>query len=272
MIEYSFQPKTTFTEAIGELYKIVTMLRSPEGCPWDREQTPKSTAESLLGEVYEYLDALDDSADHQAEEIGDILENICMILRIHEEYGDFRPVQAINTICEKLVRRHPHVFTDTVNAGNPDEVLNLWNDIKKNVEGRSDNDGEDFFSKIPRSTPVLETAYQMQKKLQKVGFDWQDIDGVYDKVAEELAEVRKAETADEREMEIGDLLFAVVNLARFYKVHPETALNRSSAKIRRRFNALMKTCNERGIAISAENVDIMNEIWDALKATEHKTI
>jgi tetrapyrrole methylase family protein/MazG family protein len=147
--------------------------------------------------------------------------------------------------------------------------MKIWSNVKKNVEGREDHSEDDLFSNIPKSEPLVEQAYQIQKKLENLGFDWKDQKGVYDKVIEELEEVRTADNEQDREMEIGDLLFTVINLSRFYKIHPETALYRNTQKVKKRFNLLMKICKERNIELKTENADQMNEVWNEIKKLEH---
>ncbi len=272
MIDYQHTDATTFSEAVEKLYAILTMLRSPEGCPWDREQSPADISRALLDETYEYIDALlENDMEACSEEIGDVLLNAFMITRMHEEAGDFSPIDAINAVCAKLVRRHPHVFSHA-QANDSSEVLDLWNSIKENVEGKKSHD-EDFFSRVPKSLPKLEEAWEIQKKMRKVGFDWPNIDGVIDKVAEEHKELLEAIAQMETdpshvEEELGDLLFAIVNLARYLKISPSVALHRSNRKVRDRFNKLTKIGAQRDIPLSWEHVDKLNDIWEEIKLDE----
>ena len=272
MIDYQHTDAATFSEAVEKLYAILTMLRSPEGCPWDREQSPADISRALLDETYEYIDALlEQDMDACSEEIGDVLLNAFMITRMHEEAGDFSPIDAINAVCAKLVRRHPHVFSHA-QANDSSEVLDLWNSIKENVEGKKSHD-EDFFSRVPKSLPKLEEAWEIQKKMRKVGFDWPNIDGVIDKVDEEhkelLEAIAKRETDPSHvEEELGDLLFAIVNLARYLKISPSVALHRSNRKVRDRFNKLAKIGAQRDIPLSWEHVDKLNDIWEEIKLDE----
>ncbi len=272
MIDYTYTETTDLGSALMQLFTIVSLLRSKDGCPWDREQDTKSVATSLLDETYEYLDAvLSGNRAEQKEEIGDVALNVMMLLQIHQEHDDFSIVESINEVCEKLIRRHPHVFGDA-QAENSTEVLDLWNKIKIEVEGKSASE-DDFFSRVPSSLPPLEMANEIQKKIRKVGFDWPDKQGVIDKVCEELDEVIEADTAldrnpDEVEMEIGDLLFAVVNLARYLKISPSVALHRSNMKMKRRFNALSDICKERDIKLESEHFLEMDAIWDEVKKGE----
>lgn len=273
MINYEHRDATTFPEAVGNLYRILTMLRSPEGCPWDREQTPSDISRALIDETYEYIDALRENDNTAcAEEIGDVLLNACMILRVHEEHHDFNPVDAVNAVCKKLVRRHPHVFS-TASASDSGEVIDLWNSIKEDVEGKKSK-REDFFSRVPKSLPKLEEAREIQKNMRKVGFDWPDIAGVLAKVDEEHNELLDAiehrdEAPDHVEEELGDLLFAIVNLARYLKISPSVALHRSNRKVRNRFNCLVKLSSERNIPLSWEHAEALNDIWEEIKREEH---
>lgn len=272
MISYTYEQKKSLDEAMMQLFDIVALLRSPEGCPWDREQTSKSVAMNLLDETYEYIDAvIHEDAHDMREEIGDVLLNAMMLLEIHQEHGDVDIVDALNDVCAKLIRRHPHVFSDAV-ATNSGEVLDLWNEIKEQVEGKRSHH-EDFFSRIPKSLPKLEEAWEIQKKMRKVGFDWPDIDGVIAKVAEEHQELLEAiEHKDTNfahvEEELGDLLFAIVNLSRYLKINPSVALHRSNRKVRQRFNELTRIGGQRGIPLDVDHVDELNEIWEEIKALE----
>ena len=270
MIEINYTPADNLNDALDNLYTIITLLRSPEGCPWDRIQTNKTTTESLIDESYEYLDGvIRNDVSSEREEIGDVMINVFMNLRIHQENGDFEPYEAVNEVCEKLIRRHPHVFSDA-KAENPGEVLSLWNSVKENVEGHKDS-SDDFFSHIPSSLPPLESAYEIQKKLKKVGFDWDSVGGVIDKVREELGEVEEALKEGDKEHieeEIGDLLFSVVNLSRFLKIRPNTALFRCNSKIKSRFQKLFDMAKMEGIPLDKEHVNEMNELWDKIKEDE----
>ena len=270
MIKYELKKAENIEEGCKNLYEIVSLLRSPEGCPWDRTQTNKSATESLIDEAYEYMDgAIKKDVSSMREEIGDILINVFMNLYINEENGDFHPEDALNEVCEKLLRRHPHVFGD-LHTENEKDALSLWNSVKENVEGHKEK-SNDFFEHIPSSIPPLEEAYEIQKKLKKVGFDWTDVKGVLDKVKEELNEVEDAireNETDHIEEEIGDLLFSLVNLSRFLKIRPNTAMMRANRKVRSRFQALFDIAAERGIPLDKEHVDEMNALWEEVKKNE----
>jgi len=270
MIDYQFTSAKNFDEGVANLYQILSHLRSPEGCPWDREQKPDDIAKALLDETYEYIDALSDKDMHAcSEEIGDVLLNAFMIIRMHEENNDFSPVEALNLVCEKLVRRHPHVFANET-AANSTEVLDLWNDIKEKVEGKK-RDSENYFSRMPKSLPQLEEAWEIQKLMRKVGFDWPDVQGVLAKVGEELAELNEAivHIEDDKqhvEEELGDMLFAIVNLARYVKISPSVALHKANRKIMDRFNEVVSRSSERDIELIPTNVDTLNAIWNEIKS------
>ncbi len=270
MIDYKFIPGENLSSALDNLYTIIKLLRSPEGCPWDRIQTNKSATESLIDESYEYLDGvIKGDIVSEREEIGDVMINVFMTLYIHEENKDFKPEDAVNEVCEKLIRRHPHVFGDKT-AGSAGEVLTLWNEVKEKVEGHKDK-SEDFFSHIPSSLPPLMEAYEIQKKLKKVGFDWENVEGVINKVKEELEEVEEAIDTNDRdkiEEEIGDLLFSVVNLSRFLKVRPNTALFRCNDKIKSRFQKLFNLAKKENIPLDKDHVKEMNDLWDRIKEDE----
>lgn len=273
MIDYQHKDATSVPEAIENLYTILTLLRSPEGCPWDREQSAEDVSRALIDETYEYIDALHEKHNTAcAEEIGDILLNAFMICRIHEEQRDFTPVEAINTVCAKLVRRHPHVFS-TAKAEDSSAVLDLWNSIKEDVEGKRAH-SEDFFSRVPKSLPKLEESWEIQKLMRKVGFDWPDITGVLDKVAEEHRELVEAVEQEQRnrdhlEEELGDLLFSIVNVARHLKLSPSIALHKCNKKVRNRFNEVVKRSEKQGIPLDAEHADALNKIWNEVKIEDH---
>ena len=270
MIENYRDHAEDFSSAVDRLYTIITILRSPGGCPWDRVQTNKSTTISLIDESYEYLDGvLKKDVASEREEIGDVMINVFMNLYIHEENMDFLPQEAINEVCDKLIRRHPHVF-GSEHAENATEVLSLWNSVKENVEGHKDK-AESFFSHIPSSLPPLEESYEIQKKLKKVGFDWSEVTGVVEKVEEELEEVNEAIALgdnDKLEMELGDLLFSVVNLCRFLKIRPNIALHRCNEKVKARFQRLFDLAGARSIPVDKDHVDEMNALWEEIKKEE----
>lgn len=271
MINIEYKDADYLNDAFKNLYHIITLLRSDDGCPWDRIQTNKNATQYLIDESYEYLDAvIKKDISSQREEIGDIMINAFMNLKIHEDNNDFLPYEAINDVCRKLIRRHPHVFSNS-EAVTPEDVINVWNNVKENVEGHKDNEN-DFFSHIPSSLPPLLYSYEIQKKLKKVGFDWDNINDVLDKVKEELNEVEEAikeDNTDHIEEEIGDLLFTVVNLARFRKIKSDVALYRTNEKIKNRFQRVFDKATELNIPVDKEHNKELNEIWEKSKDEEN---
>jgi tetrapyrrole methylase family protein / MazG family protein len=259
--------------AFKRLYSIVARLRAPDGCPWDREQTPKSLRGSVVEEAYELVEAIDeDDPAHVAEEAGDLFLLATMIPYMHEEAGGFSVADALSGIGDKLVRRHPHVFGDAT-AENSDAVLKQWNEIKEKVEGRRKKDS--LLDDVSRALPPLERAYKLQKKAAKAGFDWTQAKEVWAKAREELEETESACDAaaaggdrDALEEELGDLLFSAVNLSRFLKVDPAIALHAANKKFSRRFRYVEKRMAEAGLALAQENMAKMDAYWDTAKALE----
>ncbi len=247
-------------DGFSSLWDIVTYLRDPkDGCPWDKEQKPKDIIRSMQGEIYEYIDSLtENDTNHQKEELGDIFLNIFLLLKIHDQNKDFKASECLFDACEKYIRRHPHVFSN-VHVENSDEVINNWQQIKQNVEGRKENP-DNFFINIERNAPELARCYKISKKAAKVGFEWKNIDGVYDKINEEIKEVQNAKTPDEKEDELGDVLFTVVNLCRWNHIKPQDALHKANSKFIKRFNTVYKLANESNMNLE----ELTPEEWDIL--------
>ena len=269
MIDYTLHKTDDVAQDMSNLYDIVTCLRDPEnGCPWDKEQMPADIIRSMQGEIYEYIDALNDGdKPHQSEELGDVFLNLFLLGKIHDQNGDFSLAECLNDACDKYIRRHPHVFSN-VDVKNTEEVLQNWNRIKKDVEGRT-QDQEDFFDGISKSAPELERCYSISKKAAKVGFDWPDVNGVYDKVAEELNEVKEAKTESETLDELGDLLFICVNLCRFKHVKPTDALSYANNKFSKRFNILVNEMKSRGLEFDDMSFELWEELWNNAKKQVH---
>jgi tetrapyrrole methylase family protein/MazG family protein len=266
---YELNPKD-FEEAghaFHQLFEIVKTLRGPDGCPWDKEQTPYSIRTNLIEEAYECVSAIDEEDDHNLEEeVGDLFLVATMITYMKEQEGNFRINDALRHICEKLIRRHPHVFGNA-RKDTPDEVIEQWNHIKDHVEGKKHK--HSVLERVPRTLPPLERAIEIQKKVSKVGFDWEHAAPVWDKLAEELAELRQAQEAgDSRkiEQEVGDLLFTVVNLARLLNIDPTLALNGTNQKFIHRFHELESRLAERDLRPEDTDLETMDRIWDQIKA------
>jgi tetrapyrrole methylase family protein/MazG family protein len=246
--------------AFKALYDIVTRLRGPGGCPWDREQTPASLRGDLIEETYECIEAINEqNPAHIQEELGDLFLLATMLSYMHEEQGVFSAADALQTVSEKLVRRHPHVFGET-KVKDSVEVMDNWRKIKVEQEGRKPKDS--ILDEVSSGLPPLDRAWKLQKKAAKAGFDWPNVEGVIAKVREELDEVI---AADDVEEELGDLLFSVVNLCRYLKVEPSVALHRTNGKFINRFKHVEKKMRETGQEMTQENLDIMERYWNEAK-------
>jgi tetrapyrrole methylase family protein/MazG family protein len=257
-------------DAYKSLYDIIVRLRGPGGCPWDQEQTPSTLRGDLIEETYECIEAIDENdPEHVKEELGDIFLLATFLGYIHEESNIFSVADALQTACDKLVRRHPHVFGET-KVNNAAEVLSNWDKIKVEQEGRRPKDS--VLDEVSSGLPPLDRAWKLQKKAAKAGFDWPDINGVTDKIKEELAEVLEAaekntgETARVKiEEELGDLLFSAVNLCRYLKVEPSVALRRTNSKFVHRFKYMEKMMKETGQEMKPENLSLMDRHWNDAK-------
>lgn len=265
---------TTPALAFERLYKIVQKLRSPEGCPWDRKQTPLTMRQPLIEETFEAVDAISaGDANHTKEELGDVFLNASMIASIHEENNDFTIVQVMNDVCDKIIRRHPHVWKNSEGSStlvegsqnDADKVLEQWEQIKQKVEGRKKKSSLD---EVSYGLPPLLRAYKIQKKAAKKGFDWKDAEGPWSKIQEEIAELKEAsltKTKDEIEKELGDVLFSVVNLARHLDVDPNLALASTNQKFMKRFAYVEEKMELSGEQMNPENLEIMDKFWDESK-------
>ncbi|GAB2718712.1 nucleoside triphosphate pyrophosphohydrolase [Paenibacillus thermoaerophilus] len=255
------------------LREIVEILRSPEGCPWDREQTHESLRKHLIEETYEVLDAIgDDDPDAMCEELGDLLLQVMLHAQIEAETGAFTVYDVIAGLNEKLIRRHPHVFGER-KAADAEEALSRWQAMKAAEKAARAGTGRDekpasALDGVPRELPSLYKALKLQKKAAAVGFDWPDAEGVFAKVEEELAEVREARASGDSERvadELGDLLFAIVNLARFVKADPDAALERTNRKFVKRFSYMEEQLRLRGKKLENTSLEEMESYWQAAK-------
>jgi tetrapyrrole methylase family protein/MazG family protein len=254
-------PETSF-EAFQE---IIAHLRAPDGCPWDREQTHQSLRPYLLEEAYEVLAALDaEDPQEMQEEFGDLLLQVVLHAQIAEEFGEFTMADVLRSIHTKIVHRHPHVFGD-LNLEQASDVLLNWERLKEQERADKGNTETSLLDGVALALPALVQAEQYQKRASRVGFDWPEVKGVLDKVDEELAEVNAANNHDDREDEIGDLLFAVVNLARWYGVDPESALRAANQRFRKRFSYIEKRARQQARSVSDLNLDEMEALWQEAK-------
>jgi len=269
----------TTGEAFTALYDTVAKLRGPQGCKWDREQTPSSLRGALIEETYECLEAIDEKdPGHICEELGDIYLLATMIGYMHEQDGSFSVADVLSKTNEKLIRRHPHVFGN-LKVKNTEEILDNWAAIKIEQEGRKPK--ESLLDEVSSGFPPMDRAYALQKKAAKAGFDWPDIEGVFAKINEELDEVKevvKINSENENrknknendlchlEEELGDLLFSIINLCRFLKIEPSVALRRTNSKFVNRFKYVEKMMKETGQEMKKENLDKMDKFWNEAKS------
>ncbi len=268
---------------LQKLVDLVARLRAPDGCPWDREQTHDSIKHHLLEEAYEAVDAMDaNDPDTLAEELGDLLLQVVFHSQLAVSNEEFTLSDVVSHIVTKLVRRHPHVFGDVEVTG-AEHVLRNWEVIKakereaKAKAGRKFEasraaeqglEGTGLLLSVPRAMPSLERAQQLQVRAARVGFDWSDISGIYDKVREELEELRVEESVERRTEELGDLLFVLVNLGKWMGINAEEALRRANDKFLDRFTAMERAIVGEGKKLREMNVEEMDRYWDRIKGAE----
>lgn len=253
-----------------DLEEIVRLLRSPGGCPWDIEQTHASLRRNFLEEAYEVVEAIDEGdLDHLKEELGDSLLQVVFHACIEQEAGRFTLDDVADGICKKLIYRHPHVFGDVTVSGTG-EVLDNWEALKRTEKHQETY--TDTLRSVARSLPSLWRAEKVQKKAKKAGFDWDDATGALDKLSEEIEELKQAVAQGTNiEEELGDLLFAAVNVSRFVQVDAEEALNKATDKFIRRFAKVEELANQAGDAPMPEmGLDALDKLWDQAKELEHR--
>ena len=243
------------------LVDIIAKLRAPDGCPWDRKQTHASLRENLLEECYEALAALDEGGSAKLrEELGDLLMQIVLHAQIASEAGEFELGDVIESINTKLIHRHPHVF-GSEKVKDADEVAHNWEELKQEER----EVGVSILESVPGQMPALGYSQSVQRRVAQVGFDWADIDGVIDKLVEEVGELKRADSREERAWEFGDLLFTLVNVARRMGVDSEEALREANRRFFRRFTCMEKACRQRGINIGELSFDEQNALWEEAK-------
>lgn len=286
----------TAQEEFQRFFDTIKALRAPNGCPWDKEQTPLSMRNDLIEEAFEVLDAISEqNPEHAKEELGDVILNATMISYMYEQENHFTVADVYKELTDKLIRRHPHVFPESEGqscveqkTSTPEEVLQQWDRIKSNLENRKSSS---ILDEVPNGFPPLLKAYKMQKKAAKKGFDWKDLKPVKDKIFEELNEVEQAyetlqqfkqepsntkpftvnssETANELQLhleeEIGDLLFSVVNYARHLNVDPSVALNRTNQKFYKRFSYVEQEMTKANIPMDYEHLKEQDNFWNQAK-------
>ena len=257
-----FQYKDSY--GVKDLEEIVRILRAPGGCPWDAEQTHQSIRRNFLEEAYEAVEAIDEgSPEHLEEELGDVLLQVVMHARMEQEAGRFDLDGVADGICKKLIYRHPHVFGDVAVSGTG-EVLSNWEALKRKEKGQATN--TDALEAVARSLPALWRAEKVQKKAKKAGFDWSEVSGALDKLAEELEELRQAAAQGTNVAEeLGDLLFSAVNVSRFLGVDCEDALNQATDKFIGRFRKVEEQAGER--PMTEMTLAELDQLWERAKET-----
>ena len=243
------------------LVDIIAKLRAPDGCPWDRQQTHSSLRENLLEECYEVLGALDEGdMDKLCAELGDLLMQIVIHAQIAAEAGEFELGDVIKGINAKLIHRHPHIF-GSLKVRDAEEVALNWEALKREERGA----GTSILDSVPGLMPALSYSQSVQRRVAGVGFDWENIDGVIDKLAEEVSEFKQAPSQEERAKEFGDLLFTLANIARRMDIDLEAALREANQRFYRRFTGMEELCRRRGLNFGALSFDEQNALWEEAK-------
>lgn len=251
---------------IGDLLEIIKVLRAPGGCPWDAEQTHTSIKKNFIEETYEVVEAINkNNSDMLREELGDVLLQIVMHTEMEREQGGFCFEDVVDEVVKKLVARHPHVFGDVV-AENSSQALESWNEAKSRLKGEKNK--TQSMQSVPRELPALMRAQKVQHKASKAGFDWQSADGAFDKLYEEINELKIAMNQGDSSLiedEFGDVLFSCVNIARFINVDSEEALTKSTDKFISRFSSVEQMAKEKGIDMKSSSLQVLDELWDNAK-------
>ncbi len=248
----------------SKLRHIIAELRGPDGCPWDKKQTHESLKRYLIEEAYELIEAInEEDIDHMIEELGDVLLQVLLHAQIGEDDGFFTIDDVIERLSEKMVRRHPHVFGHTT-AETEEDVLKNWQAIKKEEKGIED---KSILDQVGKSLPNLMAAAEIQKKVAKVGFDWKEVGPAWEKVKEEIREfeLEAENNSDKMSNEFGDILFAFVNIARFYNIDPEEALYQTNQKFKRRFSYVEKKVKKSGKPFEEFELENLDQFWDEAK-------
>ena len=259
-----FIPSLGQGTSLESFTEIVAHLRAPDGCPWDKEQTHQTLRKHLLEESYETLSAIDaNDVDGMREEFGDLLLQIVLNAQIASETKDFSMREIVKGIYDKIVRRHPHVFGDVKLEG-VDGVLLNWEKLKEKERGKKKED-KGLLDGVPSILPALNQAQEYQDRAARVGFDWPEIDGVLDKIREEIEEIKQAQNLVEVTAELGDLFFVLVNLARWRKVDAESALREANLKFKKRFGFVEKSAKAQGRNLSDMTLEEMDAFWNEAK-------
>lgn len=251
------------------LIELIEILRGDNGCPWDKKQTPKSIAVYLIEEIFELFDAIAaDNPEEICEELGDVLFQIFFIARLYQEKGLFSIKDVARLNAEKMIRRHPHVFGKE-NAQTTETIRERWHEIKMKEKKRAPDTS--ILDTVPARLPALMRAYRISERAARIGFDWPDLSGVLQKVEEEWSELKSVLTKNDKDqtaLEFGDLLFTLMNVARFVRVHPEMALAASTQKFVRRFKIIEKVASEKGRKLNSLTLEELDVLWEAAKSGE----
>jgi tetrapyrrole methylase family protein/MazG family protein len=243
------------------LVAIIAKLRAPDGCPWDKEQTHKSLRENLLSETYEVLTALDDGDKEKlCEELGDLLLQIVLHAQIAKDNGEFKIDDVLKSINSKIIRRHPHIFGNR-KVKDSAEVMQNWEELKKEER----EEGVSMLEGVPSAMPALAYAREISRRAVRVGFEWENIEGVLDKLAEEIKEIKETASREEKEQEFGDLLFTLVNVARWEGIDAEAALRTANRKFYKRFARMEELCRKRGIDFAKLSFEEKDDLWEEAK-------
>ncbi|MFC1908747.1 nucleoside triphosphate pyrophosphohydrolase [Chloroflexota bacterium] len=243
------------------LVDIIARLRAPGGCPWDRKQTHATLRENLLSECYEVMEALDEgNAGKLCEELGDLLLQIVLHAQIASEAGEFELDEVVHSINTKLIHRHPHIF-GSEEVKDAEEVMHNWEELKQEER----EEGSSMLDSVPGQMPALGYSQEIQKRVVRVGFDWEDTEGVIDKLTEEVRELREADSQEEKANEFGDLLFTLVNIARREGIDSESALREANRRFYRRFSRMEEVCRHRGVKIGDLSFAEQNALWEEAK-------
>lgn len=257
------------TDSLKKLMRLIQTLRSEGGCPWDKEQTPQSISQYLIEEIYELVDAIESGqAEKTCEELGDVLFHIFFLAELYREQGLFDIDAVARNNTKKMIRRHPHVFGGN-RVDSTEAVRQQWHQIKKAEKEHEAISSE--LDSVPVQLPALMRAYRISERAARAGFDWPDLSGVMEKVEEEWVEFKKAlnrQKPDQAAMEFGDILFTLTNVARFARIHPESALGGAIHKFVKRFKLLEKLVNEKGEDIKAQSSTELDEFWETIKDSE----
>jgi len=246
------------------LVDIIAKLRAPDGCPWDKKQTHASLRENLLEECYEVLEALDEgNSDKLCDELGDLLMQVILHTQIATEAGEFELGDVVKSINTKLIHRHPHIFGSKKVKDAEDVALN-WEVLKQEERGADTS----MLAGVPKQMPALGYSQEIQRRVAQVGFDWADIDGVIEKLTEEVNEFKQADSQERKAQEFGDLLFTLANIARRLGIDLEAALREANQRFYRRFTYMEEVCRQRGLNFGELSFDDQNALWDEAKRQE----